>query len=287
MREAGELAASGRLAEELDFAWFGNGEHVLFHNPTSSTLINLAFLAGVTERIRLLSCVLLAPLYPAALLAKMAASLAIVSDGRLELGVGVGGEYPAEFAACGVDVRERGARTDELLDVARELWSGEPVDHSGRFWRIHGTMEPAPATPPRVWVAGRSDAAVARAIRAGDVYMPYLLRPRRLRETIAQISDSPRAVPVIPYVLLHVDDDRERARRDAQQWVGHMYRQDPDKFHDLVIAGSADDCIYRLQELRDWGCEGVHLALICPADQWSDQPTTVGEAVLPAFASVP
>ncbi len=277
-RDGSQLAEAATRAEDLGFAWFGNGEHVMFHNPTSSALINLAFLAGVTSRIRLLSAITLVPLYPAALLAKMAASLAILADGRFELGIGVGGEYPAEFTACGVDVRTRGARTDEAIDVMRAMWTGRQVDHDGRFWQVKGRLQPEPPSPPRIWVAGRSPAAVRRAIRAGDVYMPYLLRPHRLREQIGMIE---QRVPIMPYVFLHVDDNGDRARADAAEWVGHMYRQNPETFRELVIAGDADDCAARLAQIRDWGCSGAHITLVCPPGQWLERCDLVGQEILP------
>jgi alkanesulfonate monooxygenase SsuD/methylene tetrahydromethanopterin reductase-like flavin-dependent oxidoreductase (luciferase family) len=279
-----QLADAGRLAEASGFAWFGNGEHVLFHNPTSSALVNLSFLAGVTERIRLLSCVVLAPVYPAALLAKLAASVAILSEGRLELGIGVGGEFPAEFDACGVDPRTRGRRTDETIDVMRALWTGEPVRHEGRFWSFEGTLAPAPDRPPRIWVAGRTDAAVGRAAERGDVYMPYLVRPQRLREQLDTIDAAPRDVAVVPYVFLHLDADGDRARREAADWVGRTYRQDPAKFADLVIAGTAPDCAERLLEMREWGCAGAHLTLVSPPEDWAVRARAVGDDLLSLLA---
>src|ERR1035441_3565929 len=107
------------------------GGHVLFPGPVCTAFVTLAAAAAVTERIRLLSAVTLLPVYPMVLAAKMAASLDLVSHGRFELGVGVGGEYPPEFAASGVPVGGRGARTDEALAVLVRLLSGERVTAEG------------------------------------------------------------------------------------------------------------------------------------------------------------
>src|SRR5581483_10544362 len=104
------------------------------------------------------SSILLLPLYAPAIVAKQVADLDRASDGRIVLGVGIGGEYPQEFEACGVPLEERGARTDESIGLLRRLWSAEPFTHAGRYYpmtdvRIH----PAPRQPggPPIIVAGR------------------------------------------------------------------------------------------------------------------------------------
>src|ERR1700722_1427185 len=95
----------------VDYAF--QGEHVFFHGPVSNSLIDLSFAAAATQRLKVLSSVTLIPLYPAVLLAKMTASLAVNSKGRFNLGVGVGGDFPAEFEACGVSTTDR-VRTNDI-----------------------------------------------------------------------------------------------------------------------------------------------------------------------------
>ena len=83
--------------------------------------------ADATERIRLLSAVLLTPFYHPTVLAKLATSLDIVSAGRLTLRVGIGGEFPVEFKATGLNIRHRGHRSNEYLQVLRKLWTTNNV----------------------------------------------------------------------------------------------------------------------------------------------------------------
>jgi alkanesulfonate monooxygenase SsuD/methylene tetrahydromethanopterin reductase-like flavin-dependent oxidoreductase (luciferase family) len=114
--------------------------------------------------------VLVAPYYPALVLANQAATMDVVSGGRLILGVGAGWN-PEEFAAAGVPARERGARTDDHLSAARTLWSQRPADFDGQFTTLHAAhLGVPPVTPggPPVWVGGHSDAALRRALRFGD-----------------------------------------------------------------------------------------------------------------------
>src|SRR5215210_7769861 len=132
------IAESARHFEELGYDYITCGEHVSFNVPTSNSFISLSVAAGATTRIKLMSTIALVPLYPAALLAKLGAALDVASGGRFNLGVGVGGEMPKEFKACGVPVHERGARTNEALEIIRLLWSTDEAAFSGRFNSFEG-----------------------------------------------------------------------------------------------------------------------------------------------------
>ena len=137
-RRLDEIAAEARKAESLGYQFITTGEHVFFHGPTGNGLISLAAAAGATEHIKLMSSITLVPLYPPALLAKQVAALDMVSNGRFNLGVGVGGEYAKEFEACGVPVNERGARTNEALHVMQRLWTEDDVSFDGKFTKLSG-----------------------------------------------------------------------------------------------------------------------------------------------------
>src|SRR5437870_9841563 len=109
--------------EELGYESAWTSEHIFFYFPTYDALTALAAMAARSSRIQLGTAVLLLPLRPAALAAKEIASVDNISGGRLILGVGVGGEYPKEFDAVGVPVKERGARTDEAIRVLKALFT--------------------------------------------------------------------------------------------------------------------------------------------------------------------
>ncbi|EUA23072.1 luciferase-like monooxygenase family protein [Mycobacterium xenopi 4042] len=154
-RDQRQVAEAARWAENLGFDLVASGEHLFFHGRTPNAFVVLAAAAGATERVRLLSALTILPVYPAVLAAKLVATLDQVSNGRFDFGVGVGGEYPPEFAAAGVPVGERGARTDEALALILRLLRGGPVDFAGRWTRVEGLSlnPPALQTPaPPVWV---------------------------------------------------------------------------------------------------------------------------------------
>jgi len=133
---------------------------------THEPLIVLAAAAAVTERVRLMPTVLIAPLRPAALLAKQAASIDSISGGRFVLGLGVGSR-PDDFAAVGVSMRTRGKLFDEQIRTIRRIWAGEDISEEA------GPMGPRPARPkgPEILIGGRSSAALARSGREGDGYI--------------------------------------------------------------------------------------------------------------------
>jgi probable F420-dependent oxidoreductase len=163
---------AARHAEALGFDHVAVGNRLLDSGAGLDTdpLVLLSAVAGATTRLRLLTSVLVAPYYPALVLANQAATLDVISGGRLILGVGTGWN-PDEFAAVGVPVRERGARVDDHLEAAKALWARRPADFAGPFTTLRAArLGVPPITPggPPVWVGGHSDAALRRALRFGD-----------------------------------------------------------------------------------------------------------------------
>ena len=114
------------------------GGHVLSPRDTGEAITRLALLTAWTERVRVGTAVLVLPLYHPVVVAKQIVDLDARSGGRVSVGIGVGGDFPQEFEAVGVPLAERGARTDEAMDVMRALWTGEPVTHHGRFFDLDG-----------------------------------------------------------------------------------------------------------------------------------------------------
>ena len=169
------VATEARAAEDAGYDGLAAGEHLFFHGPHPNGFVALAAAAGATTRVRLLTSLTVLPLYPAALAAKLATTLDQVSGGRFDMGVGVGGEYPPEFEAAGVELAQRGARTDEALELLRALWRDGTVDFDGRFARVPGlALQPGPvqvggprsgsvgAAPPRSAARGGSPTSGCR-----------------------------------------------------------------------------------------------------------------------------
>lgn len=155
-----QLLEWARRAEARGFSSLGTIDRIVYDNY--DPLIALAAAAAVTERIRLATTILIAP-YRAngALVAKQAASLDRVSDGRLVLGVAVGGRED-DYEVSGVDFRRRGALFERMLEQWRDVWAGESFGTAG-------AIGPRPARErPTLVVGGQADVAFERAARYGD-----------------------------------------------------------------------------------------------------------------------
>ena len=148
--------------------------------PYYEPLSALNFIAGCTQRVRLGTHVLIIPYRNPVLTAKILSTLDVLSGGRVILGAGVGW-MEEEFQAMGLDTyKDRGAVTDEYLQVYKELWTKEDASFDGKYYQISDTgFEPKPVQKPHppVWIGGHSGPAVRRAAKYGDGWMPIGLRP--------------------------------------------------------------------------------------------------------------
>jgi probable F420-dependent oxidoreductase len=269
------VGQEARWAEDAGFDQVACGEHLFFHGPTPNAFITLAAAAGATERIRLLSALTIVPVYPVAVVAKLVASLDQVSGGRFDLGVGVGGEYPPEFEAAGVPVAERGARTDEALEVLGPLLAGETVTHHGRFADIPGlALRPAAVQQPGppVWLGGRKPVAMRRAARFADVWLPYMYTPEQLASSLTEVNAEARrlgrpagAVRGAVYCWGTVHPDAATARRTAIDVVSGIYQQDFSPLADrYLLHGDPERVIERLAEYHRAGAEHLVFSVAAP-----------------------
>ena len=274
--------------EELPIDSLWTGGHVASSNPSLEALVGLAQLAALTERVQVGTSILLLPLYPPAIVAKQIADLDRATGGRVVLGVGVGGEYPQEFRACGVPRGERGARTNEAIPLLRRLWSGQEVSHDGPFYpmsqvRIH----PSPSQPggPPIVVAGRQDPAMRRAALLGDGWMPYLYSPgryadsvHRIREVAEEAGRELGGFGWYAFLFVNIDRDGRRARQGAASMMGGTYDQDFGPLVDKVaVAGTADEVVDKIEAFVQAGAR--HLIFV-PATTGAEEADAVTRALL-------
>jgi len=261
--------------EELGFDSLWTGEHMLFWVPMFDAVTVLAAFAARTRRILLGSAVLLLPLRHPTVVAKEVASLDVISGGRIILGVGVGGEFPREFVACGVPLNERGRRANEAIEVLRKLWGESHVNYQGRFFRLEdATMEPRPVQKPGppIWVSGRSEAAIKRAARLGDGYLPYLFSPERYRDSLSKLAAfaqeagrNPTAIETGLYQFIALADTYEEARDRANRELSLRYNQPFDRIVErYCVLGTPDQCADRLNQYVEAGVRHFILVPICP-----------------------
>lgn len=265
------VAETARGMEEQGWDILATGEHVSFNLPIANSFVSLAAAAAVTERIHLMSTMTLLPLYPAGLAAKLASALDNVSGGRFLFGVGVGGENPREFDACGVPVKQRGSRMDESLQVIRALWSGEAETFEGRYYKFDGVRiapRPVQRPGPPIWVAGRQEVAMRRAARYADGWMPYMYSPEMLADSLVTIGrHRERAEPVEAgaYLWSCVHEDVGTAVRYAEDSLGKTYRQDFSTMVDrYLVVGDVEKAVARTLDYIEAGARTVVFGAACP-----------------------
>src|SRR5947209_14290054 len=187
-----EMQALVSLVDDCGYDSLWVGDHIAFAVAIFDPLLQLAQAAVVSRRLKLGTNVYLVPLRHPVPVAKQAATLDHLSEGRLIFGVGGGGEFPKEFEACGVPLAERGARLTAAIPLLRQLWSGEPVTYEGRHFGgfREVSMQPPARQPggPPIWVGGRADAALARAGRLADGWISYVVTPEMFRGSLAKIA---------------------------------------------------------------------------------------------------
>ena len=259
------IVAAARLAEELGFDAGWVGDHLACPAPGLDAPSCLAAAAAVTDRISLGISVMLLGLRQPAWAAKILASIDHLSAGRLVLGVGVGGEFPAEFEAAGVPVRQRGARLDDALHVIGDLLTGQPVSYAGRTMTVTSpALQPAMAAPPPIYVGGRGEAALNRAARHGDMWLPMWLTPERVAERsqlLAELAEREgRPTPGTALLIgVNIDDDRARARAEAELHIRGQYRMGLEKIEHWSLIDNVDGAV---EQLAAYGEAGVQEFLL-------------------------
>ena len=234
-------------AEEagMDSVWVGDS---LTAKPRLEAMTTLAAIAARTSRVRLGTAVMLMSLRHPVLLAQMMGTVDLISGGRLQLGVGVGGAFnamqQAEWRNADVPQRTRARRLEEMIEVVKGLGTGKPFSYDGRHFQLEDVvMEPTPVQPDGVPVYvgvhwhGRDDGQGARrehqARRAGrlaDGAISISATPDELvdlkatvRDYCAEYGRDPDKLSLVMYMTVNLDEDIRRAEAEAEDWLMGYY----------------------------------------------------------------
>jgi probable F420-dependent oxidoreductase len=186
--DASVIKDYAQTAEHLGFSHLLAYDHVIGANPASrpgwrppyshrdafhEPLILFGYLAGSTKTLEFVSGVIILPQRQTVLVAKQAAAVDVLSNGRLRLGVGIGWN-PVEYEALGENFKNRGTRCEEQVEALRKLWTQELVSFSGRWHKITDAgINPLPVQRPiPIWFGGTDDRALRRLARLGDGWFP-------------------------------------------------------------------------------------------------------------------
>ena len=289
---------TAQKAEALGYDSLWVGDHVAFPVPILDPLLQLAQLAAFSERLTLGTGVYLLPLRHPVPVAKQVATLDLLCGGRLIFGVGVGGEFPNEYAACGVPHAERGARLSEAIPLLRKLWSGETVESHGRFFPLPPTqMLPRPQQPggPPLWGGGHSEAALERLGRLGDGWISYVVTPERYVQGLERIAceagragRSPLRFGSGHLLFTCIDDSFERAWDHATQHLSRRYASDFRAAAKRYAAlGRPEDVAERVDAFLRAGVRHVVVDLVGPLAERDAQLERFAREVRPLLRGAP
>ncbi len=159
-----------------------------FKDPFHEPFVLFGYLAGLTQRIELVTGILILPQRETALVAKQAAQVDMLSGGRLRLGVGIGWNE-IEYEAMNFSFRNRGKRIEEQIDVLRRLWTEPLVKFDGQWHHINDAgINPMPVQRPiPIWFGGGADVVLQRMARIGDGWMPNAMSLDAARELVTRL----------------------------------------------------------------------------------------------------
>ncbi|HEY7677112.1 MAG TPA: LLM class flavin-dependent oxidoreductase [Candidatus Methylomirabilis sp.] len=288
--ETGALQAFLRRAEGLGYhsAWVQ--EQILGAAYTLEPVTLLTYAAAVTRTLRLGAAVLLTALRNPVQLAKSLSTLDHLSEGRLIVGVGIGG-HTRIYPAFGFTAERRVARFAEGLRVMVRLWTEERVTFAGEFCTLEdAAMEPKPLQEPHppLWFGARVPAALKRTVELGDGFIgagsstlaEFTEQVAQLRGYLAAAGRDPSTFPIAKRVYLAVDPDKARGMERMRECYGRYYRN-PALADRTALVGDVKECLEALRAVR---AAGAGMILLNPLFDEARHLELLAAEILPALA---
>ncbi|RLQ21106.1 TIGR03619 family F420-dependent LLM class oxidoreductase [Seongchinamella sediminis] len=231
--KGGEVLRFAKAADKQKWQWLTVPEHVFMPEDMCEMMGSrfpegvaaCAVLAGATERIHLLTYVLVLPYRNPLMLAKQIASIEFIAGGRFTLGTAPG-HLEKEFDALNIPFKARGKITDEYLQVLKECWTSDRPKYSGYYTQFdHIVMDPKPVQKPHppIFIGGNTKVAMRRAAEHGDGWIPWLITRDKLAECIKYLQDQPgfeekkdRFEIVMPTTEYQVEDYSHKETADTR-----------------------------------------------------------------------
>ena len=303
-RDAESVLRLATWAEEagLDSVWVGDS---LTAKPRLEAMTTLSAIAARTSRVRLGTAVMLMALRHPVLLAQMMGTVDLISGGRLQLGVGVGGAFndmqQAEWRNAGIAQKTRAPRLQEMVRIIKGLGAGEPFSHDGHHFHLDdAVMEPTPVQAGGVPIFlgvhwhGRGDGQGAhrqrqarRAARLADGFISISATPDEFVEMTSAVNDycdeygrDPTGMKSVMYLTVNLDEDVRRAEAEANDWLLGYYGANiwGDRWGPF---GGADRIRERIAEYAEAGADEIIVRFASYRQE--EQMQTFLEQVSPEF----
>jgi probable F420-dependent oxidoreductase len=274
---------------DIDSLWFN--ERLSSPQPVLEPLAAMGAVAARTRRLKFGPSVLVMPFRSPVLLARELATIDFLSDGRMLPAVGIGAEQEPEFRAAGVPFKERARRTDEAIRIMRLCWSEEAVTFAGEFWQLEAiTVLPRPRQQPfPLWIGGNSEAAMRRAGRLGDGWIPSFIPPEAFRVGVDRTqrfaAEAGREVPADHFgtlVYFWLGAEPAAARAAALPFIPRG-RVDDATLDRCAAFGPPGLLVERLEEYVRAGGSKFILRPMGPPAETVDQLARLAAEVVPIF----
>jgi probable F420-dependent oxidoreductase len=254
-------------AETLGYDSLWVQESIIGDVPILEPVTLLTYVAALTTRLRLGTSVMLLVLRNPVQLAKSLASLDQMCQGRLDIGIGIGGHV--REAIFGLPTEHRVRRFVEAIQVMKALWTEPQATVHGTYWQFENTaMEPKPMQKPHppLWFGARQAPALKRAVQYGNGWMgagssstaDFMQQYERIQQYLDEAQRDPATFAISKRVYVAIDNDRDHAERRLRQWFGWRYRN-ADMAPRVSIWGSPEACLDQLGVLVKAGAQ--HLML--------------------------
>ena len=281
-----------RSIDDLGYDSMWVGDHIAFAIPILDSLTQLAWACGQSDRLTFGSGIFLLPLRHPTPIAKTVSTLDHLCKGRFIFGVGVGGEFPNEFAACGVPISERGARLTESIGVLRKLWQGGSVSCDGKYYpfpNVELLPTPHQVGGPPIWCGGRSDSALIRAGQLCDGYISYVVTPEMFKNALDKITAAAESIgrEVEAYgtghlLFLRIADRYEDALDAAAETLSVRYDMDFRRPAQKYCAlGSPADIAAKIDAFKASGVRHFVLDFVGPYEERDQQIERFAREVRP------
>ncbi len=270
----------------VDSLWFS--DRIVGPGGTLEPVVTMAALSGRKGMMKFGTNALIMSVRHPVLMAKELATLDFLSEGRLLLVAGLGGEDPLEYEALGASKPQRARRTDEALEAMRLLWTQERASYEGRYYSftdVTVTPRPVQQPGPPMWIGGRSDAAMRRTGRLGDGWLPSAITPGECAVGIAAINgyaaEAGREIPDDHFgvsITCAAADSPEEARELTASALPR--RRDDVVLEDYSAMGTPEQIIAKLREYVDAGITKFVLRPLGPPDVWMRQAELLAREVI-------
>ena len=270
----------------VDSLWFS--DRIIGKGATLEPIVTIAALSGRKGMMKFGTNALIMPLRNPVIVAKELATLDFLSNGRLLLVAGLGGEDPREYEACGVSKAERAPRTDEALQALNILWTQDEATFHGKYYNFENiSVEPKPVQKPGppIWIGGRSDAALRRTGRLGEGWLPSAITPKECRDGIEAIqvyaAESDRTIEDDHYgvsIICAIADTKEAALELAAPALAR--RREDVSLEAYTALGTPEMIQERLKQYVEAGITKFVLRPHGPPGVWEAQAERLAKEVI-------